>query len=52
MVARIAVDAMGGDHAPSALVGGAVQALRDRDDLVVVLVGREEAIRAELGRMD
>ena len=52
MAARIAVDAMGGDHAPLALVRGAVQALRDRDDLVVVLVGREEVIRAELGRMD
>ena len=48
MAARIAVDAMGGDHAPRAIVRGAVQALGDRNDLVIVLVGREEVIQAEL----
>ena len=45
---RIAVDAMGGDHAPSVVVEGAVQAARDGHQ--VVLVGREPDIRAELGK--
>lgn len=48
MTARVAVDAMGGDHAPRAIIRGAVQALEDRADLIVVLVGREEVLRAEL----
>lgn len=42
---RIALDAMGGDHAPREIVAGAVQAIRDFD-LHVVLVGDEKQIRA------
>lgn len=49
MSRRIAVDAMGGDHAPGAIVRGAVDALAAAEDLEVVLVGSEAAIRAELG---
>jgi glycerol-3-phosphate acyltransferase PlsX len=45
---RIALDAMGGDRAPSASVRGAVDAVRDLRDVQVVLVGRREAIEAEL----
>ena len=45
---RIAVDAMGGDQAPGEIVRGAVEALRDRDDFVLHLVGVEAAIQAEL----
>jgi len=46
---RIAVDAMGGDHAPRQIVRGAVEGLELLDsDSRLVLVGREEAIRAEL----
>lgn len=51
MAARIAVDAMGGDHAPRAIVRGAVQALEDREDLVVVLFGQEDVVRAELNEI-
>jgi len=40
-----------GDYAPGAIVRGAVQALQDRDDLILVLVGKEDAIRAELERI-
>lgn len=47
-MARIAVDAMGGDHAPSEVVMGAVQAAADGVD--VVLVGDEEAIAPILER--
>ncbi|MDR5683945.1 MAG: phosphate acyltransferase PlsX [Armatimonadota bacterium] len=44
---RIAIDAMGGDHAPAEIVAGAVRAARDLA-VEVVLVGPDERIRAEL----
>ena len=44
---RVAVDAMGGDHAPAEIVAGAVRAADDGVD--VVLVGRSADIRAQLG---
>jgi glycerol-3-phosphate acyltransferase PlsX len=48
---RIALDAMGGDHAPAAEVEGASLALRELDgDFVIQLVGRPEAIEAELAK--
>jgi phosphate acyltransferase len=47
---RIALDAMGGDHAPGPIVAGAVEAARDLPDLTVVLVGDRERIEAELAR--
>jgi glycerol-3-phosphate acyltransferase PlsX len=50
MALRIAVDAMGGDHAPAQIVEGAVQASREYGD-TVVLVGRELAVRQELERV-
>jgi glycerol-3-phosphate acyltransferase PlsX len=40
---------MGGDHAPAAIVAGAQEALRDLPDLELILVGREDAVLAELG---
>ena len=36
---RIALDAMGGDHAPAPIVAGAVQAVADDPELRVLLVG-------------
>lgn len=45
MDVRIAVDAMGGDHAPSAVVEGA---LRAASEVNVVLVGPSETIGAQL----
>jgi glycerol-3-phosphate acyltransferase PlsX len=45
---RIALDAMGGDHAPEATVLGALWAARE--GVEVVLVGDEPALRAELAR--
>ena len=47
---RIALDAMGGDYAPGPIVAGAVEAVRDRDDLTVLLVGDQERIEAELAK--
>jgi glycerol-3-phosphate acyltransferase PlsX len=45
----IAVDAMGGDHAPQSEVAGAILAASELN-LKVILVGRQEALRAELDR--
>src|SRR5579884_2318258 len=41
---RIALDAMGGDHAPAPIVAGAVQAVAADPELQVVLVGDEAQI--------
>ncbi|HKE13809.1 MAG TPA: phosphate acyltransferase PlsX [Kofleriaceae bacterium] len=45
----IAVDAMGGDHAPAPEVAGAAAAVRE-GDLRVVLCGDRDVLRAELAR--
>ncbi len=47
----IAVDAMGGDHAPKVEVEGAIRAARTLG-VKVILVGREEILRDELSRHD
>src|ERR1051326_129043 len=41
---RIALDAMGGDHAPQPIVAGAVEAVTSDPDLEVVLVGDQAQI--------
>jgi glycerol-3-phosphate acyltransferase PlsX len=46
---RIAVDAMGGDHAPARIVDGVVAAVRHQG-IGVDLVGRTDAVSAELAR--
>jgi phosphate acyltransferase len=43
----VAVDAMGGDHAPKPEVDGAIQAVKNLG-VKVILVGREDAVRHEL----
>src|SRR5205809_6555489 len=48
---RVALDAMGGDHAPGETVLGAVQAAREYG-LGVYLVGRENTLKAELAKHD
>ena len=45
----IAVDAMGGDHAPKSEVEGAVAAARDLG-IKVILVGQQELVRKELSQ--
>jgi glycerol-3-phosphate acyltransferase PlsX len=47
----IAVDAMGGDHAPKSEVEGAIRAVRAYD-VRVILVGREDVLRRELAQHD
>lgn len=45
---KIAVDAMGGDHAPGVVIEGAVQFARAYPEVELVLVGQKEAIEAAL----
>ncbi|MCR5527442.1 MAG: phosphate acyltransferase PlsX [Lachnospiraceae bacterium] len=49
-VVKVAVDAMGGDNAPVETVKGAVDAVNLRENIVVYLVGTEEALNAELAK--
>ena len=44
---KVAVDAMGGDHAPAEIVKGAVDAVKLRQDIMVYLIGREEIVKEE-----
>ncbi|WDT78785.1 MAG: hypothetical protein MPW14_16585 [Candidatus Manganitrophus sp.] len=46
---KIALDAMGGDDAPAAIVEGAVLAAREFD-VEIILVGDEKEIQKELSR--
>ncbi|TDT70444.1 phosphate:acyl-[acyl carrier protein] acyltransferase [Hypnocyclicus thermotrophus] len=45
---KIALDAMGGDFAPSSTVQGAVEAIKENSDIKIILVGNEEKINEEL----
>ena len=45
----IAVDAMGGDNAPEAVVKGALKAVNSFDDITLKLVGKEDLISNYLG---
>lgn len=47
----IVVDAMGGDSAPGPEVHGAVRAARSQD-VNIILVGREDVLKAELSKYD
>ncbi len=49
---RVAVDAMGGDNAPFINVKGAVDAIKESDNLKVFLVGKSDVIESELSKYD
>ncbi|MBI5149225.1 MAG: phosphate acyltransferase PlsX [Candidatus Omnitrophica bacterium] len=46
---KIVVDAMGGDHAPHAVVAGVIQAVKEFD-VKIILVGVQKDVEAELAR--
>lgn len=48
----IAVDAMGGDHAPAEIIKGAVLAVKEQKEVKVVLTGDEKVIDKELREYD
>ncbi len=45
---KVAVDAMGGDYAPAEAVKGAVAAVLEKENVEVLLVGKQEALEKEL----
>ncbi len=45
---KIAIDGMGGDNAPVAVVDGAIQALKEYDDIELYITGPKEIINSEL----
>lgn len=47
-IIRVAVDAMGGDNAPGEIVKGAVEAINEKANIKVFLVGKEDLIEQEL----
>lgn len=49
-IVKVAVDAMGGDHAPVQIVKGAVDAVTMRKEIQVFLVGQEAVVREELAK--
>lgn len=51
-VTVVALDAMGGDNAPGAIVQGAVDAVNANNNVKVMLVGIEDAVRQELSKYD
>lgn len=46
----VAVDAMGGDNAPSQIIKGAVEAVNENKSIKVILTGKEDIIKEELCR--
>jgi glycerol-3-phosphate acyltransferase PlsX len=49
---RVVLDAMGGDNAPAAPVQAAVDAIKARRDIKVILVGQEQVVREELSKYE
>ena len=49
-ITRVALDAMGGDNAPSEIVKGAVEAVQQRKDILILLTGQEEVLKKELSQ--
>lgn len=45
---KVAVDAMGGDYAPAEAVKGAVAAVLEKENVEVLLVGKQEVLEKEL----
>ena len=47
---NVALDAMGGDNAPEAIVQGAIDAINESKDIKVYLVGKENLVKDELSK--
>jgi glycerol-3-phosphate acyltransferase PlsX len=48
MTIKISIDCMGGDHGPSVTIPAAISFLKKEPEAELILVGREELLRAEL----
>jgi glycerol-3-phosphate acyltransferase PlsX len=49
-ILTVALDAMGGDHAPDVMIRGAVKAMEKKPNINILLVGREELLRQECAK--
>ncbi|MBA4698999.1 MAG: phosphate acyltransferase PlsX [Ruminococcus sp.] len=47
-ITRVALDAMGGDNAPGEIIRGAVEAVKQRGDIKVLLTGQEALLKKTL----
>ena len=45
---KVVVDAMGGDNAPYEVVKGVVEAVKEKENVIVYLVGKEALVQEEL----
>ena len=49
---KVVLDAMGGDHSPGEMVLGAVNAVKEKDNLFVYIVGPSDRLQAELDQYE
>ena len=49
---KVCLDAMGGDNSPGEMVLGAVNALKEKNDLFIYLVGPEDRLKEELSKYE
>lgn len=47
---KIAIDGMGGDNAPSAVMEGVIQAIKEYDNIEFIITGPEDVINLELAK--
>ena len=47
-ITKVALDVMGGDNAPVEIVKGAMDAVNNREDIKIFLVGQENIVQKEL----
>lgn len=47
---RIAVDGMGGDNAPQAVIEGCIEYLKENNDTTIIITGKEELLSKELSK--
>ena len=51
-ITTIALDAMGGDNAPGEIVKGAVEAVKRRNDIRILLTGQETVLKETLSEYE
>lgn len=51
-ITRVVLDAMGGDHSPGEMVIGAVNAVKEKKDLFVYIVGKSKGIKEVLEKQE
>lgn len=49
---KVAVDGMGGDNSPRIVVEGSIQALKEFEDLQIIITGKQEEINKELSKYE